>query len=278
MTSRGLRYWPILLAGFCACAGEPATDQRGASLAGLTRVARNEEADPGWQVQALHRIFRFQHLDTDSPAGRMLDAYQRGVGEWRNADGTVESISTLGLPATDWSSKKALPPCRGKEEPYVHAQEEGDGTRVGFAPLQVADDLLCSISFLVIDKSPENARAAGLDFLATQIELFGGTKPNLTTSSLIEDDTFVDLWSSKKRKRYTVTRWRQNSPVGHMTAQTYGPLLFEVLNNDPDFMFIENLKIELSPQFRKACRELCDKVLELRKAQGQGGVPECRAP
>jgi hypothetical protein len=223
-------------------------------------------------------MFRFQRLVSDSPAGRMFNAYNGGLAQWREPDGSVESMSRLGLPAIDWPSVKPVPALAGKGEPYVHVQREEAGTRVGFAPIEVADDLLCAISFLVIDNSPENARAAGLDFLATQIELFGGTKPNLTTSSVIEGDTIIDLWSSGKRKRYTVTRWQENAPVGHMTVQTYAPLLFEVLNNDPDFMFIENLKVELSPRFRKACRELCNKVLNLRKAQGQNGLPICRAP
>ena len=145
----------------------------------------------------------------------------------------------------------------------------------------MTNDLRVGVSFLVIDNS-RGERAESIDFLATQVQIFGGRGYELMTSDVVEKDTFFDFWSSTKNKRYSVTRWQKCSPdgssPGHTTVQTYGPLLFEVLNNDPDFVFIENLKIALSPRFRKGCREMCDKVLELRKAQGQGNPPVCQEP
>jgi len=246
----------------------------------ITRVSRGPDPDPGWAIQAMHRFMRARNLDTNNPLGKMFDAYQSGRGRWQDTDGSIKNMSSLGLSSSDWSSEVAIPAWSGSganDEPLIHAQDEPLGTRVGFSPMEVIEGLLCSISFLVIDPNVD-PEAAGLDFLAVQIEVYGGKRFDLETSRVIQDDTFVDLWSSMNRKRYTVSRWQLSSPVGHMTPQTYAPLLFEVLNNDPDFMLVENLKITLSPRFRKGCRQLCDQVMKLRKAQGQHGVPQCRTP
>jgi hypothetical protein len=254
-------------------------------VADFQRVPRPlpEEPDPGWAVQALHRAFRAQRLRENTPLGQMLGAYQMGLPRWQNPDGSFGSVADLGLPDIDWNRRVAVPPCRDAavdSEPFVEESEEEHGTRVTLSPIKVLDDLLCSVSFLVIKRNQENARAVGLDYLAVQVELFGPASRSalLTTHPQIQPDTFVDFWSSSQGYRYTVSKWRRNQPAGHITVQTYAPLLFEVLNNDPDYMFVEDQKLSLSPRFQKGCRILCDKVLELRRAQGQRDLPTCQMP
>jgi hypothetical protein len=261
-------------------ADEPANPQGESPLRSLVRVPRGKDRDPGWSIQTLHRLFKSDDgIERNSDLGRLLYAYRSGFGVWQSNNELIDSLENYGLPATNWKSQAAIPFWQGKGSdlsPFVQVNKEDDGTRVILAPIEITDDLLCSISFLVIDNS-RSARAAGLDFLATQVELYGGKKFDLGTSSVIRADTIVDFWSSTNMERYTVSRWLSDG-IGHRTVQTYAPLLFTVLNNDPDFMFIENLKIALSPRFRKGCRELCDKVMELRKAQGQESTPVCRKP
>lgn len=260
---------------------DPSHTIRENPLRSLVRVPRGKDRDPGWTVQTLHRTFRFQNLNNSSDLGRLLYAYKSGgIGIWQSNNGLIDSLEAYGLPNTDWRSQAAIPAWQGpgsEDPPFVDVGKDEKGTRVCLSPIEITDDLLCSVSFVVIDNS-RSARAAPIDFLATQVELYGGKKFRLKSSDVIRNDTFVDFWSSTSHARYTVSRWRDNGGVGHITVQTYAPLLFEVLNRDPDFMFIENLKIALSPRFQKGCRELCDKVMELRTAQGQNNPPECRAP
>lgn len=235
--------------------------------------------DPGWLIQSMHRTMLAQHLRADTPVGKMIAAYQSGVPDWVESDGTRHSVDELGMPPIDWRSEPVVPACEGKTakgEALVAVNKVDRGTSVTLAPVEFIDGLLCSITFLVIDRSHENAR--GLDYLAAQVELFGGDTLTLKTSPEIQADTFVDLWSAKKEERYTISAWKPNRPAGHVSARLYAPLLFQVLNEEPDFILLENLKIELSPRFKDGCRRLCDKVLELRAGQGQRHLPMCQKP
>lgn len=252
-----------------------------ASLAdAIVRVPRGADADPGKSIEAVHRLMLAKNLNRNTELGRMLTAYQEGKSQWIGEGGVPQSMKVLGLAAIDWPAQRAIPAWEGRnagDAPFVHAEEENKGTRVGLSPIEIADDLSCSISFLVISNTPENSRAEELDFLAGQVELYGGGFPVSEASPVIRGDTFVDIWSSTNDKRYSISRWQPNRPVGHI-APAYGPLLFDVLNSDPDFLLLENLKIELPERFRAGCRELCAEVLKLRKAQGQMGSPVCRSP
>ena len=245
----------------------------------LVRVPRGGKVNPGRRIQAAQRLVKVDNIDADSSLGRMLDAYHSGVGEWRMADGKVEKMSAMGLASVNWAAEKAFPAWKSPhpdEESFVDVKEEASGVRVTLEPTAVTDELLCSISFIVLSDTPANTRAEELDYLAGQVELFGGKYLQLESSPLIQPDTIVDFWSQTKRTRCTISHWKDNDPAGHIAAHTYGPLLFEVVNSEPEFMLLENVKIELSPQFRAGCRGLCDKVLELRKKQGQSNPPMCR--
>ena len=239
--------------------------------------------NPGWAIQVCRRMMyeKGQGLNLETDFGRLLDAYEKGRCSWTSTEGVKQTFEDVGvrLPNIDWNREKAVHAWKGQggpQEPFIHAEKEQAGTRVGFSPMNVADDLLCCISFLIIDSTPANADAKGIDFLAAQIECFGGRKFQLTNPRAISDSTPVDFWNSQKHKRYTVTEWAVMRDRGCITPQTYGPLLFDVINSEPDFMFIGNQKIALSPEFQAACRQLCDKVLELRKEQGQMNPPRCR--
>lgn len=236
--------------------------------------------DPGRIVEALQRTMRAKNLRPDTELGRMLDAYRGGVPTWTKEDGTAQSIDTLGLPAINWAKKTAVPAWAGKDSgktPFVGVVKEEHGTRFTLAPTRIMEDLRCTISFLVIDVNPAHASARELDYLAAQIELYGGDELELETSPAIHGDTLFDIWSSTKNERYTVTRWGPNRPMGHM-APAYGPLLFGTLENEPDFVLLENLKIELSDSFRAGCRELCEKVRKQREANGLRHLPMCVMP
>jgi hypothetical protein len=238
--------------------------------------------DPGWEMQVLRRAI-FAKSESGPPQGsefaRIHEAYCRGLPSWRAEDGTEQTYADVGfrLSCRDWVTQEAVPASRSAQNRPVLTKREPYGTRFTLPPINVTDDLLCSISFVVIDKTPENAKAVALDYLATSVELFGGVAVNPSTSEALTETTHVDFWNSRKHKRYTITRWKERT-MGHVTVQTYGPLLFDVIDSPPDFMFIDNEKIALSPQFQHGCRELCDKVLEQRRNQGQMDPPRCRVP
>lgn len=247
----------------------------------VSRVSRGPTENPGWVIQAISRTVRQKNLPNNNSLGLALDAYRRGASSWRDADGAMmNAFDVLGLPPIEWSDKRALPEWEGlgaESKPVIRVEKENDGVRVGFGT-PIASELYCTISFLVITNKPPSSQAAGLDYLACQVDIAGGTIFDPKPSSLMKSDTFLDFWNSKKNTRYTITEWTYNPPGGHIAAQGYGPLLFEVIDSEPDFMFFEDQKITLSRRFRAGCREVCDKVLDFRKAQGQMEPPACRAP
>lgn len=246
----------------------------------IVRVPRGADANPGKTLEAVHRLTIAKNLNRNTELGRMLTAYQKGNSHWIGEGGTPRSMKVIGLAAIDWPSQKVIPAWKGHKAgnaPFVRAEKEDKGTRVTLSPVEIAEDLSCSVSFFVISNTPENSRMEELDFLAGQVELYGGGYFVNEASPFIDGDTFFDIWSSTNDKRYSITRWQPSRPVGHI-APAYGPLLFDVLNSDPDFLLLENLKIELPERFRAGCRELCAEVLKLRKAQGQMGSPVCRSP
>ena len=276
--------------------GEPPRQNADASPVRLgdvvSRVARGPDDNPGWMMTSIIRTSRVQTPNRNSAVQMLgyerlmltIDAYQKGKASWQDTDGSVmETFDVMGLPSIDWADKSALPAWQGpgpKTDPFVHVEKGGLVTRVTLGVTEIAEDLLCSIAFAVIAKEPSTRDQEQFDHLVGQVELYGGKKYQLTTSPLIKADTFVDFWNSEKHKRYTITEWAPNQPEGpgHMTAQNYGPLLFEVIDSEPDYIFLEDQKITLSQRFRDGCRQLCDKVMELRQAQGQSARPSCRAP
>ena len=252
----------------------------------LARVSRGSDDDPGKIFEAIHRLTLAQHLDLDSELGRMLTAYQRGESQWRGSEGAPVSMKVIGFAPIDWRSQKAIPVWKGpraNDEPFVMTVMAGEldndtgNTRVGFSPIEITENLSCGVTFVVIPNKPVPSPAEELDFLEVSIELYGGGPYVSEASPYIEPDTFFDLWSSTKNKRHSITKWSPSPPVGHV-GYAYAPLLFDVLNNDPDFLFLENLKIALPSRFKKGCRQLCAEVLRLREAQGQNGLPVCREP
>ena len=270
----------------------------------LARVSRGSDDDPGKIFEAIHRLTLAQHLDLDSELGRMLTAYQRGESQWRGSEGAPVSMKVIGFAPIDWRSQKAIPAWKGpraNDEPFVMTVMAGElgnttgRTRVGFSPIEITENLSCGVYFVVIPNLPVPSPAEELDFLEVSIELYGGGPYVSEASPYIEPDTFFDLWSSTKNKRHSITKWsplkdefvdildiepkeaESSPPVGHV-GYAYAPLLFDVLNNDPDFLFLENLKIKLPWRFKKGCRQLCAEVLRLREAQGQNGLPVCREP
>lgn len=249
-----------------------------------TQVGAASQGDPdgdaGWAIQSMHRLYYTKNLRSETALGKMLRAYQDGVPVWVESDGTLHRIDSLGLPPIDWPTEPVVPPWTGQgadSAPQVAVNKAPRGTSVTLGPVEVMDGLLCSITFLVIEKVPSNDNARGLDYLAAQVELFGGDRVTLKKHPEIQADTFFDLWSEKKSKRYTISQWKANRPVGHISTRAYAPLLFDVLYNEPEYILLENLKIELSERFRDGCRKLCDEVLELREAQGQR-MPICQEP
>jgi len=238
--------------------------------------------NPGWAIQVCRRMMyeKGQGLNLETDLGRLLDAYEKGRCSWTSTKGVKQTYEDVGLflPNIDWTSKEAVPAWKGEgapQEPFIRVAKESGGTRVGLSPMNVADDLLCSVSFLVLDDTPANADDKGIDFLAGQIEFYGGRKFQLTNPIAIHSASAVDFWNSQKHKRYSVTQWAPME-IGRISPQVYGPLLFDAIDSEPDFLFVSAEKIELPPEFRAGCRQLCDKVLELRKEAGQVNPPRCR--
>jgi len=238
--------------------------------------------NPGWAIQVCRRMMyeKGQGLNLETDLGRLLDAYEKGRCSWTSTEGVKQTFEDVGLflPNIDWNRKEAVPAWKGQgapQEPFIRVEKEPAGARVGFSPMNVADDLLCSVSFLVLDDTPANADDKGIDFLAGQIEFYGGRKFQLTNPIAIHSASAVDFWNSQKHKRYSVTQWAPME-IGRISPQVYGPLLFDAIDSEPDFLFVSAEKIELPPEFRAGCRQLCDKVLELRKEAGQVNPPRCR--
>lgn len=276
-----LPIWILLFALWVSVSDSQAIGQSGEP----TQLGKE---DPGWFLQTTRRsllVANPQGLDPDSEVGLMFQAYDSGMPLWRDTKGNIRlfehsGVNLLSVVFRDQVAVPAWRPPAGAEvlgkAVIAEQQVPAVGTQIFFGPLNVTEDLKCCIDFTVINDTPEHARAAGIDHLAATVGLFGVEDGKITTSDRIRPGTQVDLWSSKKLRRYTITRWGRERTGGHSTVQTYGPLLFNVLDSEPDFLFIDGEKISLSAEFQAGCRDLCDRIMKLRREQGQPERPKCQ--
>lgn len=242
----------------------------------LDSVTANDEV--GSAVQALQRAWRVDESlqKPESALGLFLDAYQHGRRQWIDDTGNNRFMAELNLPDADWTGDSIDPP-HEDGDPFIEVVEDATGTRITMAPIAVGEDLFCGITFKVISKTPNHQRAEAWDYLAASVELFGGKKFQLDTLQ-IPADTRVEFVGRSSATRITLSKWTEQTPVGHVCSSIYAPLLFEVLAAGPEFIGLEGLQRSLSEKFKEGCKELCDNVMKARSEQGQAYPPTCRPP
>jgi hypothetical protein len=242
----------------------------------LEITATNDEV--GSAVQALQRAWRVDKSlqNPNSALGLFLDAYQRGRSQWIDHTGRTRFMAELNLPELVWPDEGVDPPYE-EGDPFIEVVEDDTGTRITMAPIAVGDALFCGITFKVISRVPNHRRAEEWDYLAANVELFGGKKFQLNTAP-IPADTRVEFVGRSSATRITLSKWAESEPVGHVCSSVYAPLLYEVLAAGPDVFGAGDFQRPLSSKFRAGCKELCSNVMKARTKQGQEYPPKCKPP
>ncbi len=263
----------LAMAGVLTCLGVASGQNPSGPSIGrmLQATARAMEVDPAMQGR-----------DTD--LSRMFAAYRKGIPFYVKVDGKPSMYALeFGLAEEDWPVKKSEPALEDAplaDSPpgvFVFPDEQLKMNVVSLAPIKVAEDLWVYIQLSVISKEVKKPGVVGADFLVPLVKISGGSFGRLKPCPHLERQTLVDLWSASSEQRITIDTWEPTGTGdGHSSTAIYGPLFFRVLESPPEYLLIGERKITLSKRFQDGCKELCQKIVELRIADGQPKTPQVR--